>query len=88
MGGGGGGGGGGVSNRGEDIYQLLLVPLKNIVPSRSYRWSKISAYAQLCVLKNESKNILLQFLSDHPETFRICLWNHFEETDRNFKIGL
>ena len=29
---------------GSDIYQLLLVPWKNIVPSRNYRWSKVSAY--------------------------------------------
>ena len=25
----------------NDIYQILLVPWKNIVPSRSYRWSKV-----------------------------------------------
>ena len=29
---------------GSDIYQLLLVPWKNIVPSRNYRRSKVSAY--------------------------------------------
>ena len=33
-----------VSDRGNDIFQMLLVPCKNIVPSRSYRWSKVSAY--------------------------------------------
>ena len=29
---------------GNDIFQMLFVPWKNIVPSRSYRWSKVSAY--------------------------------------------
>ena len=58
-GGGRGGGGRGVSIKiiskstlwlflieGSDIYQLLLIPWKNIVPSRNYRRSKVSA----CVL--------------------------------------
>ena len=55
--GGGGGGGGGVFIKillklilwlflieGSDIYQLVLVPWKNIVPSLNYRRSKVSAY--------------------------------------------
>ena len=52
-----GGGGGGVFIKillklilwlflieGSDIYQLVLVPWKNIVPSLNYRRSKVSAY--------------------------------------------
>ena len=33
-----------VFDRGRDIYQLPLVQWKKIVPSRNYRWSKVSAY--------------------------------------------
>ena len=29
---------------GSDIYQMLLIPWKNIVPSRNYCWPKVSAY--------------------------------------------
>ena len=29
---------------GSNIYQMLLVPLKNIVPSRNYCRSKVSTY--------------------------------------------
>ena len=32
-----------VSNKGSDIYLLLLISWKNIDPSRSYCWSKVSA---------------------------------------------
>ena len=38
----------------SDIYQMLLVPWKNIVPSRNYCRSKVSAYFQSRVLKIES----------------------------------
>ena len=33
-----------VSDGGGNMYQMLLVPWKNIVPSRNYCWSKVSAY--------------------------------------------
>ena len=33
-----------VSDGGGNMYQILLVPWKNIVPSRNYCRSKVSAY--------------------------------------------
>ena len=64
-----------------DIYQMLLVLWKNIIPNQSYRWSKVSACVllhcacnfQLPALKNKHQNyLLLQLLSNPPKTFRIC----------------
>ena len=65
-----------------DIYQMLLVLWKNIVPSRSYRWSKVRAYVcdyiarsifnRLPWKTNFKTYLLPQFLSNHPQTFRIC----------------
>ena len=39
-----------------DIFQMLLVPWKNIVPSRSFYWSKVSTF-QSPVLKNELQKL-------------------------------
>ena len=60
---------------GSDIYHLLLVLSKNIIPikkyNRSYCWSEVSTYTQLycaCTSKNLQflSNHLLQFLSNYP----------------------
>ena len=61
------------------MYQMPLVPWKNIVPSRNYCWSN---NFQSRALKIESKNLFLHFLSNHPETFRICSRDHLEEICR------
>ena len=53
--------------------------MKNITLSLKYCWSKVSAVMylycardfQLPFLKIELENLLLQFLSNRPETFRI-----------------
>ena len=62
---------------------MLLVPWKNIVSSRNYCWSKVSACVrdfQLHVLKIEFKNyLILHVLSNHPKTFRICSRDHLKE---------
>ena len=77
---------------GSDIYQLLLVPRINILPSWSYRQSKVSVYVKLgklccasdfqwCALEIQSKNLSSPtfFWVITLKRFRIYSWDHLKD---------
>ena len=58
---------------------MLLVPLKNIVLSLKYCWSKVSDVKCNCIalfsivaLETELENLSSKFLSYHPKSLMIC----------------
>ena len=75
-----------VSDKGVWYLSDAFGPMKNIVPSPSYCWSKVSAYVyklhsvrdfQSLALNIDLRNLAPPtFLSNRPQTFRICFWRH------------
>ena len=62
-----------VSDRGDRYLSDAFGPMKKIVPSRSDNRLEVSVRdLQSCALKIYLKKPPVQFLKNHPETFRIC----------------
>ena len=67
------------SYRGDHVYQMLLVPWNNPVPSRTYNRLETALQCNCIagVIFNRlpwksTLKTLLQFMKNHLETFRIC----------------
>ena len=79
---------------GPDLPAAFYLIKKYIYHSQSYRWSKVSAMRiSIVICKRDFDTrfaanhqfkiyLLLQFLSDHPQHFRICSWHKNKENDR------
>ena len=64
-------------------HEKILFLAKIIAGQRSaLMYSCIARSIFNHALKIEPKNLLLQFLNNHPESFRICSRDHLEETNR------
>ena len=63
------------------LSSMLSVSWKSVVPSRSYNWLEVSPTLVIVLrMKISDKNLfLVQFLSNHPVTFRICSRDPFKK---------
>ena len=76
-------------DRGECQLSDFFSNCKNIIPSQSYCWSKVSVQlhcmhdfqTRLLKMTFNIINLLLQFLSNRSKTFRICSGGHLEKID-------